>query len=83
MGRRLYCGNLGVQVTDKDLEDLFGDFGDVLSAEVIYDRATRQSKGYGFFEMSTDAEAEAAIEGMNGIRFEDRPMTVNESPAPR
>lgn len=79
MGKKLYCGNLSFKVTSSDLEQLFGQFGDVQSAEVISDRDTGRSKGFGFVEMSSDAEAQAAINGLNEHEYEGRPLTVNEA----
>lgn len=79
MGRKLYVGNLPYSATDQGLTDKFGAFGGVDSAKVITDRDTGRSKGFGFVEMSTDAEANAAIEGLNGKDFDGRPMQVNEA----
>lgn len=79
MGKKLYCGNLGYEVSTADLEKLFGEFGEVRSAEVIADRDTGRSKGFGFVEMSTDAEAQAAINGLNDTQQNGRPLTVNEA----
>lgn len=79
MGRKLYVGNLPYSATDQGLTDKFGAYGNVDSAKVITDRDTGRSKGFGFVEMSTDAEANAAIEGLNGKDFDGRPMQVNEA----
>lgn len=79
MGKKLYCGNLGYDVSPLDLEKLFGAFGQVRDAQVVSDRATGRSKGFGFVEMNTDAEAQAAITGLNDTMHEGRPMTVNEA----
>ena len=79
MGRKLYCGNLGFDVSSSDLEKLFAEFGDVQSAEVIADRDSGQSKGFGFVEMRTDAEAQAAINGLNEKEHGGRPLKVNEA----
>ncbi len=79
MGKKLYCGNLGYGVTSSDLEQLFSQFGQVQSAEVINDRDTGRSKGFGFVEMSTEAEAQAAISGVNGTEHDGRTLTVNEA----
>jgi cold-inducible RNA-binding protein len=79
VGKKLYCGNLGYGVTNSDLEQLFSQFGQVQSAEVINDRDTGRSKGFGFVEMSTDAEAQAAISGVNGTEHDGRTLTVNEA----
>lgn len=79
MGKKLYCGNLAYGVTDQDLEELFSQFGTVARAEVITDRETGRSKGFGFVEMSTDNEAQAAIDGLNETQHQGRPLTVNEA----
>ncbi|MEX0642113.1 MAG: RNA-binding protein [Pirellulales bacterium] len=79
MGKKLYCGNLGYGVTSSDLEQLFGQFGQVQSAEVINDRDTGRSKGFGFVEMGSEADAQAAITGVNGTEHDGRTLTVNEA----
>ena len=79
MGKKLYCGNLSYSVSSSDLEQLFAEFGSVESAQVITDRDSGRSKGFGFVEMSSDAEAEAAINGLNEKEHEGRPLTVNEA----
>jgi len=79
MGRKLYVGNLTYQTTDSQLEQLFSAYGTVQSAQVIMDRDTGRSKGFGFVEMGTDQEAQAAIEGLNGKQIEGRNLTVNEA----
>jgi len=79
MGRKLYVGNLAYAVSVADLEQLFGAHGTVQSAQVITDRDTGQSKGFGFVEMGTDQEAQAAIAGLNGQQFQGRALTVNEA----
>ena len=79
VGRKLYCGNLSFSVSGSDLEQLFAPFGTVESAQVIADRDTGRSKGFGFVEMSTDAEAQAAIEGLNEKEHEGRALNVNEA----
>src|SRR6266567_6446875 len=79
MGKKLYVGNLAFSVTDADLERLFGEFGTVQSAQVIMDRDTGRSKGFGFVEMKSDQEAQAAITGLNGKDVEGRALTVNEA----
>ena len=79
MGKKLYCGNLSFNVTSSDLDQLFAQFGTVQSAEVINDRDTGRSKGFGFVEMGSDAEAQAAIAGVNGIEHDGRTLTVNEA----
>lgn len=79
MGKKLYVGNLPYAVTDSVLEQLFSEHGAVQSAQVIMDRETGRSKGFGFVEMSSDAEAEAAINALNGVEREGRALTVNEA----
>src|SRR3954452_15547314 len=79
MGRKLYVGNLGYGVTDAELTKLFEPHGTVESAQVIMDRDTGRSKGFGFVEMKTDQEAQAAIAAMNGKEVEGRQLTVNEA----
>jgi cold-inducible RNA-binding protein len=79
MGRKLYVGNLGYNVSSSDLEELFSQHGTVDSANVISDRSTGQSKGFGFVEMSTSAEAEAAIAALDGKDFNGRTIKVNEA----
>src|SRR5437867_3257000 len=79
MGRKIYVGNLSYNVTSSDLEQLFTAHGQVQSAEVISDRATGRSKGFGFVEMGSDAEAAAAIEALNGTEHDGRSLTVNEA----
>jgi RNA recognition motif-containing protein len=79
MGRKLYVGNLAYQMADSDLERLFSPHGTVQSAQVIMDRDTGRSKGFGFVEMGSDAEAQAAITALNGNEVEGRTLTVNEA----
>ncbi|MBI2824430.1 MAG: RNA-binding protein [Planctomycetia bacterium] len=79
MGRKLYVGNLSYNVRNADLEALFSQFGTIQSVQIIQDRDTGQSKGFGFVEMSTDAEAQAAIAGLHEKDHEGRPLTVNEA----
>jgi RNA recognition motif-containing protein len=79
MGKKLYVGNLSYQVTSSDLEKLFSAHGTVQSAEVISDRVTNRSKGFGFVEMGTDEEAQAAIAALNGQQNGGRALTVNEA----
>jgi cold-inducible RNA-binding protein len=79
MGKKLYVGNLGYGVTDNDLSTLFGAHGTVQSAQVIMDRDTGRSKGFGFVEMKTDQEAQAAIAALNGKESDGRALTVNEA----
>jgi cold-inducible RNA-binding protein len=79
MGRKLYVGNMGYDVSSSDLEQLFAAHGSVSSAQVINDRTTGRSKGFGFVEMSSDQEAQAAITALNGKSHGDRALTVNEA----
>ena len=79
MGNKLYVGNLAYSVRDESLQEAFGQFGTVNSAKVMMDRETGRSKGFGFVEMGSDAEAQAAINGMNGQPLEGRPLVVNEA----
>ena len=79
MGKKLYVGNLSYNVTSADLEQMFGAHGTVTSAQVIEDRETGRSKGFGFVEMNSDAEAQAAITALNGQEHDGRALTVNEA----
>ena len=79
MGKKLYVGNLGYDVDDAALSQLFAEHGSVGSANVIMDKATGRSKGFGFVEMSTDTEAQAAIAALNGRDHSGRALTVNEA----
>jgi RNA recognition motif-containing protein len=79
MGKKLYVGNLSYSVRDSDLEDLFAAHGSVQSAQVIMERDTGRSKGFGFVEMSNDQEAQDAISALNGRELEGRTLTVNEA----
>lgn len=79
MGKKLYVGNLDASVGDSDLKTLFAGQGSVVSASVIMDRDTSQSKGFGFVEMSTDAEAQTAITALNGKDHAGKAMKVNEA----
>jgi len=79
MGKKLYVGNLSYQVDSSELEQLFGAHGTVVSAQIINDRDTGRSKGFGFVEMGTDEEAQAAIAGLNGQQHNGRALTVNEA----
>ena len=79
MGNKLYVGNLPYGVRDNDLEQAFGQFGSVTSAKVMMERDTGRSKGFGFVEMGSDAEAQAAINGMNGQPLGGRSIVVNEA----
>src|SRR5512141_55697 len=79
MGNKLYVGNLPYSVRDSDLEQAFAAFGSVTSAKVMMERDTGRSKGFGFVEMGSDAEAQAAINGMNGQPLGGRSVVVNEA----
>jgi RNA recognition motif-containing protein len=79
MGSKLYVGNLSYGTTSSDLEQLFAKHGTVQSAEVISDRETGRSKGFGFVQMGADEEAQAAIAALNGQEHDGRPLTVNEA----
>ena len=79
MAKKLYVGNLPYGVTDGDLEQMFAAHGTVQSAQVIMDRDTGRSKGFGFIEMGSDSEAQAAITAMNGKEIDGRALTVNEA----
>ena len=79
MGNKLYVGNLPYTVRDEDLQQAFGAYGAVNSAKVMMERDTGRSKGFGFVEMGSDAEAQAAIEGMNGQSLGGRSLVVNEA----
>jgi hypothetical protein len=79
MGNKLYVGNLPYSVRDEDLQQSFGQFGAVTSAKVMMERDTGRSKGFGFVEMGNDAEAQAAIAGMNGQPLGGRSVVVNEA----
>ncbi len=79
MATKLYIGSLPYRSNDQELKEAFEQFGSVESATIIYDRETGRSKGFGFVEMSSDDEAKAAIEGMNGKEFGGRTLVVNEA----
>jgi len=81
MGRRLYVGNLAWAVTDQDLRDLFSEAGKVETSQVIVDRETNRSRGFGFVEMATDEAAEAAVKKFNGKDLKGRAIRVNEAQA--
>jgi RNA recognition motif-containing protein len=76
---RIYVGNLPYSVTDDDLRDVFGDFGELAAAEVIKDKFSGQSKGFGFVDMPNNAEADAAIKALNETDLKGRKLTVNEA----
>ncbi len=79
MGKKLYVGNLAYSVDGSELEQMFGAHGQVVSAQIINDRESGRSKGFGFVEMSSDQEAEAAIAALNGQQHNGRALTVNEA----
>jgi len=79
MGKKIYVGNLAYGVSSSDLQQMFEEFGTVQSAQVIMDRDTGRSKGFGFVEMGSDAEAQKAIDALNGKSVDGRNLTVNEA----
>ena len=79
MGNKLYVGNLPYTVRDEDLQQSFGEYGSITSAKVMMERDTGRSKGFGFVEMGSDAEAQAAINGLNGQQYGGRGLVVNEA----
>ena len=79
MGKKLYVGNLSYNVNNADLEQLFAQHGTVTSAQIINDRESGRSKGFGFIEMASDSEADAAIAALNGQQHDGRTLTVNEA----
>ncbi len=79
MGRKLYVGNVPDSATEQDLSDKFAAYGTVKSIKLITDRGTGRSRGFGFVEMASDSEAEAAIDSLNGTDYDGRPMKVNEA----
>ena len=79
MAKKLYVGNLSYGTTDSDLQGMFEEFGSVQSAQVIMDRESGRSKGFGFVEMRSDQEAQAAINALNGKEVDGRALTVNEA----
>lgn len=79
MAKRLYVGNLGYSVTSEELQELFEQFGQVRSAQVLSDRETGRSRGFGFVEMDNDADADAAIQNLDGNDHQGRRLTVNEA----
>ena len=79
MGKRLYVGNLSFGATELDLRDLFAESGTVVDAKLVTDRETGRPRGFGFVEMSSDAEAASAISNLNGREFQGRALTVNEA----
>ena len=79
MAKKLYVGNLSYNTTEDGLRNLFSEFGSVVSAKIIFDRGSGNSKGFGFVEMNTDEEASAAITGTNGRECDGRQIRVNEA----
>jgi RNA recognition motif-containing protein len=79
VGRKLYVGNLPDSATEQDLSDKFAAYGTVKSVKLITDRDTDRSRGFGFIEMMNEAEAQAAIDSLNGTDYDGRPMKVNEA----
>lgn len=79
MGKQIYVGNLAFGISNSDLQQMFEEFGTVQSAQVIMDRDTGRSKGFGFVEMSSEAEAQKAIDALNGKNVDGRNLTVNEA----
>ncbi len=79
MGKKLYVGNLSYNTGDRELQEMFEEYGSVQSSQVIMDRDTGRSKGFGFVEMGSDEEAQAAIKGLNGKEADGRALTVNEA----
>ena len=79
MAKKLYVGNLSYGMSDSDLQRLFEEYGTVESAQIVMDRESGRSKGFGFVEMSNDQEAQAAIDGLNGQEISGRALTVNEA----
>ena len=79
MGKKLYVGNLSYNTTEDSLRNFFAGYGNVASAKIIFDRDTGNSKGFGFIEMGSDEEANAAIAGTNGVELDGRQLRVNEA----
>jgi RNA recognition motif-containing protein len=79
LGTKIYVGNLSYATSDDKLQNLFEQYGNVVSAKVIVDRETNRSKGFGFVEMSSEDEARAAIDGTNGFNLDGRQLKVNEA----
>lgn len=83
MAKKLYVGNLSYNTTEDDLQQLFAEYGTVASVAIITDRDTGRSRGFGFVEMEGNQAAQAAIDGLNGMEFGGRNLTVNEARPPR
>ena len=83
MSKKLYVGNLSYKATEEDLKDLFKEFETVTQVNVITDRATGRSRGFGFVEISSDKDADKAIESLNGKMIQDREIVVNEARPPK
>jgi cold-inducible RNA-binding protein len=79
VNKKLYCGNLNFKVRNEDLEQLFSEFGEVVSAQVVEDRETGRSKGFGFVEMATPEGAQTAINELDGKEYEGRTLRINEA----
>ena len=79
MANKLYVGNLNYRSEESDLESLFAEYGEVTSLNILVDRVTGRSRGFGFVEMSDDAAAEAAIKALDGAEFDGRNLRVNEA----
>jgi RNA recognition motif-containing protein len=79
MGKKIYVGNMNYATTEEQLADLFAQFGNVVSADVIVDRFSGQSKGFGFVEMESEGDARTAIENLNGRELDGRQLRVNEA----
>ena len=79
MAKKLYVGNLTYKMNETDLQELFSQYGSVQSAQIIVDRETNRSKGFGFVEMGSDAEAQAAIQALHDHEYDGRRLTVNEA----
>jgi RNA recognition motif-containing protein len=77
--KKIYVGNLSYNATEAELADIFGEYGEVLSARILTDRDSGRSKGFGFVEMAQDQESEAAIQALNGADFKGRGLIVNEA----
>jgi cold-inducible RNA-binding protein len=81
MGKRIFVGNLPFSATEEQLRELFGQHGEVATAEIVKDRFTERSRGFAFVEMATDEAAAAAVAALNQYQMEGRPLTINEARA--